>query len=540
MCDIRKAGPLALATLLMACAGAQAADAVDANTINRIADEGYNRGQVVQLASHLSDNIGGRMTNSPAMRQAEKWTQQMFGSWGLKNVHAEGYDFGRGWWIESASVRMTAPRPLALTAIPVAWTPPTRGTVSAPIAVAPIRHIRDLAQHKGKLRGKIVLVSYPDDPKDDTAATFKRYDEAELGKLSTYDQPRYDPDQSFDLYKKYFELAREVDRFMAAEGALALVKMSYRSGGLVQGEGYFHRKGETVSLPEVEMAAEDYRRLARLAKGGEVKLELNSNVHFDDRDMNAYNVFGEIPGSDPQAGYVMAGAHLDSWVAGDGAADNGAGSVVVMEAARILAQLGVKPKRTIRFALWSGEEQGLLGSLAYIRQHIATRPRPSSAEHARLPEFMWETYPITPLPGYNEMAAYFNLDNGSGKIRGIYAEGNFAAMPVLRSWLAPFSSLGADKVVAKKTGGTDHEIMAGMGLPAFQFIQDPLDYGSRVHHSNLDTFDHLRTEDLRQAAVIMATVLLQAAESDTPMPRNVLPKQPTPTDPFHYRDPAKD
>jgi hypothetical protein len=288
------------------------------------------------------------------------------------------------------------------------------------------------------------------------------------------------------------------------------------------------------------MGAEDYRRLARLAKGGDVTLEMNSKVHFDDRDMNAYNIFGEIPGSDPQAGYVMAGAHLDSWVAGDGAADNGAGSVVVMEAARILAQLGVKPKRTIRFALWSGEEQGLLGSMDYIHKHIATRPRPSDPQAAKVPEFLWETYPITPLPGYHEMAAYFNLDNGSGKIRGIYAEGNFAAMPVLKTWLAPFSSLGADKVVAKKTGGTDHQIMAGMGLPAFQFIQDPLDYGSRTHHSNLDTFDHLRTEDLRQAAVIMATVLLQAAESDTPMPRNVLPKQPTPTDPFHYRDPAKE
>jgi len=537
MCDIRKAGLLAGVALL--CFGARA-EPVDANTINRIADEGYNRGQVANLAAYLTDRIGGRMTNSPAMRQAEKWTQQMFTSWGLKNVHAEGYDFGRGWWIESSSVRMVAPRPLALTAIPVAWTPPTRGTVSAPIVVAPVRQVRDLAQYKGKVKGRIVLVSYPEAPKDDTSATFKRYDEAELGKLSTYDQPHYDPDQSFDLYKKYFEQAREIDRFMAAEGAVALVKMSYRNGGLVQGEGYFHRKGDTVSLPEVEMAAEDYRRLARLAKVGEVKLELDNKVHFDDRDMNAYNILAEIPGSDPQAGYVMAGAHLDSWVAGDGAADNGAGSVVVMEAARILSQLGVKPKRSIRFALWSGEEQGLLGSLAYIRNHIATRPRPSNPEHARLPEFMWETYPITPLPGYSEMAAYFNLDNGSGKIRGIYAEGNFAAIPVLRNWLAPFDSLGANKVVAKKTGGTDHQIMAGMGLPAFQFIQDPLDYGSRVHHSNLDTFDHLRTEDLRQAAVIMATVLLQAAESDTPMPRNVLPKQPTPTDPFQYRDPAKE
>ena len=537
MLAIRRTG--LFVAVLMSCFGVRA-EPVDANTINRIADEGYNRGQVVSLAAHLTDQIGGRMTNSPAMRKAETWTQQMFSGWGLKNVRKEGYDFGRGWWIESASSRMVAPRALPLTSIPVAWTPPTLGALVAPIVVAPIRHVRDLPAWKGKVAGKIVLVSYPDPVKDGTTAPFKRYDEAELGKLSTYDQPQYDPEQSFELYKKYFEQAHEIDRFMAAEGALALVKMSYRNGGLVQGEGYFHRKGETVALPAVEMAAEDYRRLARLAKVGEVKLELNNNVHFDDRDPNAYNILADIPGSDPQAGYVMAGAHLDSWVAGDGAADNGAGSVVVMEAARILSQLGVKPKRTIRFALWSGEEQGLLGSLAYIKQHIATRPRPTGTVPAKLPEFMWETYPITPLPGYNEMAAYFNLDNGSGKIRGIYAEGNFAAMPVLKNWLAPFASLGADKVVAKKTGGTDHEIMAGMGLPAFQFIQDPLDYGSQVHHSNLDTFDHLRTEDLRQAAVIMATVLLQAAESEVALPRNVLPRQPTATDPFRYRDPGKE
>lgn len=541
MYGFRKLGLLAatLATLNAALA----ADAVDANTINRIADEGYNHGQVVNLAAYLSDRIGGRMTNSPAMRQAEAWTQQMFGSWGLQNVHKEGFEFGRGWWIESSSARMIAPRPRTLTAIPVAWTPATRGAVSAPIVVAPIRHERDLAQWKGKLKGRIVLVSYPDEPKDDTTGPFKRYDDAELGKLNAYDQPHFDPDEAADFYKNYFERAQAINRFMAAEGAVAIVKMSYRSGGLVQGEGYFHQKGATLPLPEVEMAAEDYRRLARLARvsnPGEVKLELNSNVHFDDRDSNAYNVVAEIPGSDPQAGYVMAGAHLDSWVAGDGSADNGAGSVVVMEAARILSTLGVKPKRTIRFALWAGEEQGLLGSLAYIRQHIATRPAPTDPVQAKMPEFMRETWPITPLPGFKDMTAYFNLDNGSGKIRGIYAEGNFAAIPVLRNWLAPFDSLGANLVVARKTGGTDHEIMAAMGLPAFQFIQDPLDYGSRVHHSNLDTFDHLRTEDLRQAAVVMATVLLQAAESETPLPRNVLPRQPAPTNPFKYRDPAKD
>jgi len=531
---------LAFAATVLAVTSAQAGEPVDASTINRIADEGYNHGQVMNLAEHLTDQIGGRMTNSPAMRQAEKWTQQMFSSWGLKNVHLEGFDFGRGWWIESATSRMVEPRKLHLTSIPVAWTPATKGAITAPIVVAPIRHERDLEKWKGKVKGKIVLITYPEDMKDETTVAFKRLDDAELGKMSSYDTPHYDPDAVVDGFKNWILRSGAINRFMAKEGAQAIVKMSYRGDGLVQGEGYFHKVGETMPLPEVEMAAEDYRRLARLAKVGEVKLELNSNVHFDDHDRNAYNVVAEIPGTDPKAGYVMAGAHLDSWVAGDGAADNGAGSVVVMEAARILSSLGVKPKRTIRFALWAGEEQGLYGSMAYIEKHLATRPQPTDPVKAKLPSFLWDTYPITPLPGFNEMTAYFNLDNGSGKVRGIYAENNFAAIPVLRNWLSPFDSLSANKVVAKKTGGTDHQVMAAMGLPAFQFIQDPLDYGSKVHHSNLDTYDHLRADDLRQAAVIMATMLLHAAESEQPMPHNTLPRQPNVTDPFQYRDPRKD
>jgi len=516
-----------------------AADGVDAAMINRIADEGYNRGQVVKLAAHLSDQIGGRMTNSPAMREAEKWSQGMFRSWGLKDVHAEAFDFGRGWWIESAHSRMVAPRALELHSIPIAWTPATKGPVTAPVIVAPIRHQRDLAEWKGKLRGKIVLISYPEAPKDATTPDFKRLDDAELGKLNTYRQPSFDPDTSPEMIKRFFETSKEINRFMAAEGAVAIVKMSRADDGVVHGEGYFHKTGETLALPEIEMAAEDYRRLARLAKVGEVKLELDSRVHFEDRDPNGYNILADIPGKDPKAGYVMAGAHLDSWVAGDGAADNGAGSVVIMEAARILASLPVKPKRTIRFALWAGEEQGLIGSAAYIEKHLAKRPPPADPALAAYPGYFWNSYPVTPLPGFNDMVGYFNLDNGSGKIRGIYAENNFAAIPMLRTWLAPFDSLGASKVVAQPTGSTDHEMMARLGLPAFQFIQDPLDYGSKVHHTNLDTFDHLRTEDLRQAAVILATVLLQAAESDTPLPRNVLPAQPVPTDPFKYRDPAR-
>jgi hypothetical protein len=511
---------------------------VDANTINRIADEGYNHGQVVTLAEYLTDRIGGRMTNSPSMREAEKWTQQMFRSWGL-DVRADPFEFGRGWWIDSAHTRMIAPRPLELRSIPIAWTPATKGAVTAEVIVAPIRHVRDLDKWKGKVKGKIVLVTYPEPPKDDTTATFKRLDDGELGKLNTYRQPSFDPDRP-ELIKRFMETGKETNRFFAAEGAVALVRMSRLSNGLVHGEGRFYKVGETLALPEVEMGAEDYRRLTRLAKTGPVKLEIDSRVNFDDRDVNGYNILADIPGRDPKAGYVMAGAHLDSWVAGDGATDNAAGSVVIMEAARILSALHVKPKRGIRFALWSGEEQGLIGSGAYVARYLAKRPAATDPTLAKLPSFFWETYPITPLPGFNDMAAYFNLDNGSGKIRGIYAEGNFAAIPMLRNWLAPFDSLGANKVVAQNTGSTDHVVMTRLGLPAFQFIQDPLDYSTATHHTNLDTFDHLRTEDLRQAAVILATVLLQAAESDAPLPRNVMPTQPNPTDPFLYRDPRND
>lgn len=517
---------------------ASADQMVDAATINQIAEEGFNHGQVIDLVAYLSDQIGGRMTNSPAMRKAEKWSQDMFRSWGLKDVHAEAFDFGRGWWIESAHSRMVAPRMLELRSIPIAWTPATSGTLTAPIIVAPIRHERDLAEWKGKLSGKIVLVTYPEPAKDETAPAFKRFEDADIGKLNPFHQPTYDVEDDKNLAER-LSLSKTIDSFMAGEGAVAIVKMSRSDDALVHGEGRFHQVGATLKLPEIEMAAEDYRRLTRLAKVGEVKIAIDSNVHFEDQDHNAYNIIADIPGKDAKAGYVMAGAHLDSWVAGDGAADNGAGSAVVMEAARILAHLGIKPKRTIRFALWSGEEQGLNGSAAYVEQHLAKRPAPGDPALAGLNSFFVKTWPIQTLPGFNDMAGYFNLDNGSGKIRGIYAEGNFAAMPVLRNWLAPFESLGANRVVAQNTGSTDHVMMTRLGLPAFQFIQDPLDYDTKVHHTNLDTFDHLRTEDLRQAAVIMATVLLDAAQSDAPLPRNVLPTQPVQTDQFKYRDPAK-
>lgn len=259
-------------------------------------------------------------------------------------------------------------------------------------------------------------------------------------------------------------------------------------------------------------------------------------MRFHDEDRNAYNVLADIPGRDAKAGYVMAGAHLDSWVASDGAQDNAAGSAVVMEAARILTKLGVKPKRTIRFALWSGEEQGILGSLAYAEKYLGSRPPETDPERKKVnPFYTWGArWPITPGPDHGALSAYFNIDNGSGKIRGIHTEGNVAVVPIFREWLAPFASMGATTVASSPTGGTDHVIMQAVGIPGFQFIQDPLDYDSRIHHSSVDSYDHLKMPDLKQAAVILASLLLQAANSDEPLPRMPLPSKPKPNDPFEY------
>jgi hypothetical protein len=516
--------------------------AQQADEMNRVIDEGLNHSQVMRTAQHLDDDIGGRMTNSPQMRLAEGWTADQFRSWGLQNVRKDAFDFGRGWSIISSSVRMTAPRALMLTAIPVAWTPPTNGTISAGVIVAPMKKERDFDAWKGKLAGRIVLVSLPGEGSEPKEAAFQRLSADDITKLDVYKQATYDP-SALERRIKAASFARKLDAFLKAEGAVAWARIAYRDGKLVHGEGYSFRIGDTPALPGVEIAAEDYRRLARLAKEGVAPtLEINSDVRYDDSDTRAYNIIAEIPGSDPKAGYVMAGAHLDSWVAGDGAADNGAGSAMIMEAARILAKTGVRAKRTIRFTLWAGEEQGLLGSMAYVEKYLATRaPSATGQEGGIEAYYRWlYRFPITPKPGYGDLKAYFNIDNGSGKLRGIYAEGNVAAVPMLKEWLSPFASMGATAVVAQPTSGTDHVFMQAVGVPGYQFIQDPLDYSSRVHHSSIDTFDHLKADDMRQASVVLAGMLLQAANSAKTLPRMPLPTQPPASDPFKYDDPADD
>lgn len=515
---------------------AHAADDQRLATIDRIIDEGFNHSELAETAAYLTDRIGGRLTNSPQMRAAEQWTQQQFSAWGLKNVHTEGFEFGRGWSIEQASARLVVPRVKEYRTIPIAWTPGTSAVLRSTIVVAPLAKESDFAQWRGKLKGQIVLVTRPDDGSEPTEPPFKRLTDQELAKLDEYRQPNQPPQSDIEkrLQEAMFEAQR--DAFLAAEGAVAWVRKSYRDGGLLHGDGYMHRTDQQAKLPGFELAAEDYRQLARLAKTDAApQLELNSVVKFYDDDHNAYNILADIPGRDAKAGYVMSGAHLDSWVASDGAQDNAAGSAVVMEAARILSKLNLKPRRTIRFALWSGEEQGIYGSANYVERHLVERA-PLPAEYQKYPGYYtWNLrWPLKAGPDYDKLSVYFNIDNGSGKVRGIHAEGNVAAVPLFREWLAPFASMGATAVVSQPTGGTDHVPMQMVGIPGFQFVQDPLDYGSRIHHSSVDAFDHLKMQDLRQAAVILASMLWQSAEHESALPRMPLPRKPKQTDPFSY------
>jgi carboxypeptidase Q len=510
------------------------AQSPDLVAVNGIIDQGFNHSEVMSTAAWLTDRIGGRMTNSPQMRQAETWTAQRFRDWGLSNVRADPFDFGRGWSVVRSSARMTAPRPLDLRAIPIAWTPSTPGTISGEVVVAPMTSAGDFAKWRGKLAGKIVLVSRPTAGSEPTEAPFRRLTDENLANADTYNIPNHAAPSIESLRGPDF--ARQLDAFLQEEGALAWVRMSQRDGGLLHGNGSGYRMDDQRRTPGMELAAEDYRRLARLAQTEDAKptLELMSEVRFHEEDTNAYNILADIPGTGRSGEYVMAGAHLDSWAASDGAVDNAAGSAVVMEAARILRAMNVRPKRTIRFALWSGEEQGLWGSLAYVDKYVATRAPLGDATLDALPNNRtWrQRWPVQPRAGHGDLVAYFNLDNGSGKIRGINAEGNVAAAPIFQEWLRPFHAMGAETVSMRTSGSTDHVYMQTVGVPGFQFIQDPLDYGARLHHTSIDSYDHMRAEDLRQAAVILATFLLNAANSDEPLPRMPVPTRPTPTDPF--------
>ncbi|MBO9498134.1 MAG: M20/M25/M40 family metallo-hydrolase [Novosphingobium sp.] len=515
------------------------ADATDAQ-LDRIVDEGLRHSQAMANASELVDGIGPRLTNSENFDRATQWALGKFKGYGLADAHLEPYDFGLGWNLDSWDARVIQPRAIVMRSIPVAWSPATGGTITAPVILAPISKKEQFDKWRGKLAGKIVMISLPGEASQTDKPQFRRYEDKDFAAMDQYKLPA-DETMPYAEGNKGDLFPLELSRFLKQEGAVAMVRKAYRDNGLVYGEGYLYQPGNALALPFVELASEDYRRLARLEVAGKPPvIALSVAARFNDRDLTADNVIADIPGSDPKGGYVMAGAHFDSWIAADGATDDGVPSVLMIEAARIIQSLGVKPKRTIRFALWSGEEEAFTGSTAYIEQHLAHRP--TAPNLSPLDYFAQWTgaFPIEKKPGYDELKAYFNLDNGAGKIRGIYAENNGGAAELLGKWLKPFASMGAGNVVMGRTGGTDHEYMQSIGLPAFEFIQDPLDYSSRVHHSNLDTLDHAPPDDVRQAATVLAAMLWQAANSDEVLPRPPLPTAPSKSDPFKVEDPDKE
>jgi carboxypeptidase Q len=503
----------------------------DLATLGRIRDEGFRRSQVMEIVGYLTDSIGPRLTGSPQMKAANDWTLAKLEEWGLANPRLEPWEFGEGWTFSRAEVRMVSPVPAVLAALPKAWTPGTTGVATGQAMVLEIEKIEDLEPHKGQLAGKILFLSKAPEHEDPTEPVFTRYDAVKLDDLASYDIPVDRDGESWrEKARKRRDLWLKIADQLVAEGVVATVEVSSFEHGVVRVTGGSGQgtPNQPLGVPALVMAVEPYERVLRLIeREQEVELAIDVEATFHRESPTSWNTVAEIPGSDKNAEVVMAGAHLDSWHAGTGATDNAAGSAVVLEAVRILKVLGVKPKRTIRVALWSGEEQGLLGSRAYVKEHFATRPEPTDeAELALPPRWRKPTWPVQPKPEHARLAAYFNIDNGGGKVHGIYAQENLGAKMLFEEFIEPLADLGVTTVTMENTGSTDHVSFDSVGLPGFQFIQDARDYGTRTHHSHIDTYEHLDPQDLKQAAVVMASFLYQAAMLDGPFPRKPLPVEP--------------
>lgn len=509
---------------------ALAEEPVDLGMVSRIRDEGYRRSQVLETARHLTDEIGYRVTGSPAMKQANEWTRDKLAAWGLENARLEPYSFGRGWSYTRGVVQVLQPYETTLAALPKAWSPGTdAGPVRGPLTIVSIDSEKDFEQYRGKLAGKILLIGELRDlVNEPREVPPRRLSPEAIDTLSLYGNPDLrDPLASAKRRREMLALRRAINRFFHEEKALALLDNSdFDWGVLVAGRGGSPNPEEPLGLPSIVVSAEEYNRLHRLtAAGREVEVEIDVRVRFHTDDLNAYNTIAEIPGTERKGEVVMVGAHLDSNQGGTGAADNAAGCAIVLEAVRILQAIGVKPRRTIRIALWSGEEQGLLGSRAWVSEHLGSRPQPEDPEIRELPSHLWppSAGPFRAKPEHARLSAYFNMDNGGGRIRGIYAQENAAVVPVFEAWIRPLRDLEATVVTMQATDNTDHVPFDFAGIPAFQFIQDDLDYFGRTWHTNQDLFDHLEENDLKQASVVVATFLYHAAMWPEKLPRKVLP-----------------
>jgi carboxypeptidase Q len=503
---------------------------VDLETTGRIRYEGFHNSQVMEFATGLMDSIGERLTGSPNMKRANEWTRDQLTAMGLSNAHLEPWGpFGRGWANQYVNVRMTSPDVAPMLVYAKAWTPGTNGVMQGKCIRVTIDDKKDFDKYKGKLAGMIVIFGADPDVKPISEAPYKRLSDDDLAKLADYQIPGEHPPFRFADFVKRQQFTKDLNQFFADEKVLAVID-HYRvtSGGgtvFVQSGGSY-KPGETTTVPQLVMAVEQWTRIARLLQQKkDVSLELNiANTFYDDDPMQ-YDTIAEIPGTDKKDEVVMLGAHLDSWHAGTGATDNGAGTIVMMEAVRILKALDIQPRRTIRIGLWSGEEEGLLGSQGYVEHHFGARPRMDEPGMKDMPTLLRrEAGEVTVKPEQAKVSAYFNVDNGTGKIRGVYLQENEAVAPIFEAWMKPFKDLGMNTLTMRNTGGTDHQSFDAVGIPGFQFIQDPIEYESRTHHSNMDVYDRLQPEDLKQISVIVAGFVYDAAMRDQMLPRKPIEK----------------
>ncbi len=543
-----------LPTLAFGQMSAPAVYQASPEVIARIKEEGSKNSKVMETLSYLTDVIGARLTGSPQMKRANEWTRDTMAKWGLQNAHLEAWGpFGRGWTLKSFDAQVVSPYDIPLIAYPKAWSPSTKGAITADVALFNPITDADYDKYKGQLRGKIVLISDARPLKAEDKAYLSRYSDEDLTKMANAPNPatvqrppqQRTPEQMQQRMQALAQSAKRLN-FLTQEGAAVLIDNSRGgSGGTIFVQSATvaqevpanpadlfsskrlqpqQKEAESKMIPQMTMATEHYNRLVRMINLGEkLKMTVNINAEYDDRDPMSYNTVAEIPGTDPKLKdeVVMLGGHMDSWHAGTGATDNGAGVAVAMEAARIINALNLKPRRTIRVALWSGEEEGLYGSSNYVTQHFGEMKGGGNQMQAMV---VGEQAKPELVKGadYEKLDAYYNLDNGTGKIRGIYAQSNPAVAPIFKTWLEPFKDMGATTVTLSNTGSTDHIPFDRIGLPGFQFIQDEIEYSARTHHSNQDVFDRIQADDMKEAATIMAAFVYQTAMMDEKIPRKTL------------------
>ena len=517
-----------------------ATENLDLTMYQRIRQEGLSHSHVMDYASGLMDGIGPRLTGSPNLQRANEWTRDQFTAMGCTNAHLEDWgEFGIGWRQLNTWVRMSAPDTAVFIAQALPWSPSSPGAVSGGAVWVDAKDEKDLEKYKGKLAGKVVFFGPMRDVKPVDKALFRRDDDSDLKKIEEYPVRVGERQDFFQEFIKRLEFREKAGQFFADEHAAAIVVPSRDgrdnggSGGTIfddggSGMGWFtYQREHAEKLPIVVMAIEHYGRVYRLLKANvPVSIEMDVETEFTGDHQHGFDTIAEIPGTDPKLKdeVVMVGGHLDSWASGTGATDNGAGTVVAMEVMRILNALHVQPRRTIRVGLWTGEEQGEFGSYGYVKQHFGFVPLSTAPDQLKLPDFLRKPAgPVQLKPEQQKISGYFNVDNGSGKIRGIYLQENAAIVSIFRQWITPLADLGVTTVTMRNTGGTDHEAFDSVDIPGFQFIQEPLDYGSRTHHSNMDLYERLQPDDLAQAATVEAIFVYNTAMRDQMLPRKPLP-----------------